>query len=187
MVEIRNRLSCFINNFVYSTLSSLLFVQSCMYFYVLSQLPKEREEIGIAPPLIHYPANFCLFADPASTVTRSLLLSLYRTSFFLYGSRVWVSVLTKTMVWKFAATVQAPMSGSESLMEVDGSIEIPASKATVLRGHESEVFICAWNPATDLLASGWVFTIYFNAVFCFYDSFINYPFLLLNVKSDNSK
>lgn len=39
-------------------------------------------------------------------------------------------------------------------MEVDTSIEIPTSKATVLRGHESEVFICAWNPTTDLLASG---------------------------------
>jgi hypothetical protein len=39
-------------------------------------------------------------------------------------------------------------------MEVDSSIEIPPSKATVLRGHESEVFICAWNPTTDLLASG---------------------------------
>ncbi|XP_048514566.1 F-box-like/WD repeat-containing protein TBL1XR1 isoform X2 [Athalia rosae] len=34
------------------------------------------------------------------------------------------------------------------------AVEIPASKATVLRGHESEVFICAWNPTTDLLASG---------------------------------
>lgn len=41
-------------------------------------------------------------------------------------------------------------------MEVDGEVQIPASKATVLRGHESEVFICAWNPVTDLLASGWV-------------------------------
>lgn len=39
-------------------------------------------------------------------------------------------------------------------MEVDTSIEIPPSKATVLRGHESEVFICAWNPTIDLLASG---------------------------------
>lgn len=39
-------------------------------------------------------------------------------------------------------------------MDVDQSIEIPSSKATVLRGHESEVFICAWNPSTDLLASG---------------------------------
>lgn len=39
-------------------------------------------------------------------------------------------------------------------MDVDQSIEIPANKATVLRGHESEVFICAWNPSTDLLASG---------------------------------
>lgn len=39
-------------------------------------------------------------------------------------------------------------------MEVDMEVEIPASKATVLRGHESEVFICAWNPVSDLLASG---------------------------------
>ncbi|XP_051564375.1 F-box-like/WD repeat-containing protein TBL1X [Myxocyprinus asiaticus] len=42
----------------------------------------------------------------------------------------------------------------EELMEEDGEIQIPASKATVLRGHESEVFICAWNPVCDLLASG---------------------------------
>ncbi|KAJ8278828.1 hypothetical protein COCON_G00058940 [Conger conger] len=40
------------------------------------------------------------------------------------------------------------------LMEVDGDVEIPPSKAMVLRGHESEVFICAWNPVSDLLASG---------------------------------
>lgn len=48
-----------------------------------------------------------------------------------------------------AATPSAPEA-----MDMDQSIEIPASKATVLRGHESEVFICAWNPSTDLLASG---------------------------------
>ncbi|KAH8369016.1 hypothetical protein KR200_002761 [Drosophila serrata] len=39
-------------------------------------------------------------------------------------------------------------------MDIDVSIEIPDSKARVLRGHESEVFICAWNPSRDLLASG---------------------------------
>ena len=39
-------------------------------------------------------------------------------------------------------------------MEVDSSLELPSSKDIVLRGHESEVFICAWNPANDLLASG---------------------------------
>lgn len=37
---------------------------------------------------------------------------------------------------------------------ISDSIEIPASHATILKGHESEVFICAWNPKTDLLASG---------------------------------
>ncbi|XP_034949414.1 F-box-like/WD repeat-containing protein TBL1X [Chelonus insularis] len=42
-------------------------------------------------------------------------------------------------------------SGSSNIAS---TIEIPASKATKLRGHESEVFICAWNPTTDLLASG---------------------------------
>ncbi|XP_067625951.1 F-box-like/WD repeat-containing protein ebi [Eurosta solidaginis] len=44
--------------------------------------------------------------------------------------------------------------GAVEPMDIDQSIEIPASKATVLRGHESEVFICAWNPSRDLLASG---------------------------------
>jgi len=40
-------------------------------------------------------------------------------------------------------------------MLVDGpGIEIPVDKSTVLKGHDSEVFICAWNPIKDLLASG---------------------------------
>ncbi|XP_076436089.1 F-box-like/WD repeat-containing protein TBL1XR1 [Babylonia areolata] len=46
------------------------------------------------------------------------------------------------------------VSNNHEAMEMDGDVEIPSSKATVLRGHESEVFICAWNPANDLLASG---------------------------------
>jgi len=41
------------------------------------------------------------------------------------------------------------------MMDVDSSTEIPASKASILKGHESEVFICAWNPTNDLLASGY--------------------------------
>lgn len=42
--------------------------------------------------------------------------------------------------------------------DIDINLEIPASRAMVLKGHESEVFICAWNPTSDLLASGYVFS-----------------------------
>jgi len=31
---------------------------------------------------------------------------------------------------------------------------IPDDRAVILKGHDSEVFICAWNPINDLLASG---------------------------------
>ena len=48
--------------------------------------------------------------------------------------------------------------GDATDMEVDAAIEIPASRTTVLRGHESEVFICAWNPKNDILASGYEMT-----------------------------
>ncbi|KAG8230951.1 hypothetical protein J437_LFUL010836 [Ladona fulva] len=54
----------------------------------------------------------------------------------------------------YTSPVKCFASNANDNMEVDGSIEIPPNKATVLRGHESEVFICAWNPTTDLLASG---------------------------------
>jgi len=53
-----------------------------------------------------------------------------------------------------AATVIPSVTSTET-MELDSSHEIPAEKSTILKGHESEVFICAWNPTTDLLASGY--------------------------------
>jgi transducin (beta)-like 1 len=56
--------------------------------------------------------------------------------------------------WLFLLFLLAVPGNTEGAGEIDSNIEIPASKATVLRGHESEVFICAWNPTTDLLASG---------------------------------
>jgi transducin (beta)-like 1 len=37
--------------------------------------------------------------------------------------------------------------------ESDEAIEIPAEKTSVLTGHSAEVFVCAWNPMQDLLAS----------------------------------
>jgi transducin (beta)-like 1 len=47
-----------------------------------------------------------------------------------------------------------PSNPTNNGLMMNGSIEIPSNRVTVLRGHESEVFICAWNPIHDLLASG---------------------------------
>lgn len=47
---------------------------------------------------------------------------------------------------------------SAAAMEADGAgpQEIHPSKVTALEGHTSEVFICAWSPDGDMLASGCV-------------------------------
>lgn len=62
-------------------------------------------------------------------------------------------------------------------MEVEVGQEIPTNKATVLRGHESEVFICAWNPTNDLLASGYLKIFFFKSwkvhIFFFWQSVLN--------------
>ena len=55
-----------------------------------------------------------------------------------------------------AAPVVPAATHSVNEPDIDSSLEIPASRSVVLKGHESEVFICAWNPTSDLLASGLV-------------------------------
>ena len=54
---------------------------------------------------------------------------------------------------------QAGSSRDAEAMETDGATvaasgETPEESVTTLSGHTSEVFICAWSPAGDVLASG---------------------------------
>lgn len=49
---------------------------------------------------------------------------------------------------------QANNNNSTSMLASLNTIEIPSNRVTVLSGHESEVFICSWNPVQDYLASG---------------------------------
>ena len=45
----------------------------------------------------------------------------------------------------------APSSGGSAT----SSLDVTSSKVTVLRGHQSEVFTCAWNPEGDTIVSGY--------------------------------
>lgn len=50
---------------------------------------------------------------------------------------------------------RTPMEEDNNEERVDNT-EISSSQVTTLRGHSSEVFICAWSPVGNVLASGWV-------------------------------
>ncbi|CBY15962.1 unnamed protein product, partial [Oikopleura dioica] len=50
--------------------------------------------------------------------------------------------------------VRAPQNNNRPPLEPLTDVLIPQSRVTTLSGHESEVFICAWAPNSDLLASG---------------------------------
>jgi transducin (beta)-like 1 len=54
------------------------------------------------------------------------------------------------------AGVKAEQRAGPTPMEEDTPqpIEVPSSSVTTLNGHDSEVYICAWNPVESLLASG---------------------------------
>ena len=39
------------------------------------------------------------------------------------------------------------------ILAVNGSQEIGIDNVKIMRGHEKEVFACAWNPNRDLLAT----------------------------------
>lgn len=49
---------------------------------------------------------------------------------------------------------QASNQAGNQAVPSTSKLEIPSNKVKVLTGHESEVFICAWNPKMDILASG---------------------------------
>lgn len=52
------------------------------------------------------------------------------------------------------AVENAPIGLGLDLAVAGAGPEIPMNKVRVLRGRESEVFMCSWNPYMDLLASG---------------------------------
>ncbi|KAH3756319.1 Apolipoprotein A-IV [Pelomyxa schiedti] len=51
------------------------------------------------------------------------------------------------------ATLPQPATTAPTAMDTD-AIDIPQSSITLLSGHTHEVFVCSWNPVSDLLASG---------------------------------
>jgi len=72
--------------------------------------------------------------------------------------RVWLQPLVAA-VSAASAAAQTPAASATPAAEPDDEPDvnpIPEQEVTVLRGHEAEVFICAWNPQQPLLASAYV-------------------------------
>ncbi|EFX70265.1 hypothetical protein DAPPUDRAFT_257336 [Daphnia pulex] len=67
--------------------------------------------------------------------------------------------------------------------EEETGVEIPASKSTVLRGNESEVFICAWNPTWRMTAETYEFSAP-RASYCWPLDYMKGPTVSIFPKSD---
>ena len=61
-------------------------------------------------------------------------------------------------ICRVAVNLDAEVTFSDLTLAVpmDDDLEISPSSVTVLEGHSSEVFICAWSPTESMLASGCV-------------------------------
>lgn len=47
-------------------------------------------------------------------------------------------------------------SSGATQADADDVVDIGEEQAIKLEGHDNEVFICAWHPSKDILASGFV-------------------------------
>ena len=72
------------------------------------------------------------------------------------------SVLITTLQGVLITTLHVTSFGHFSLppepMDIDhdqsAPLDLPSNQVTVLKGHESEVFTCAWSPSADIIVSG---------------------------------
>lgn len=55
-------------------------------------------------------------------------------------------------------TDEGTKKGKDEAMDIDhdqpATLDLPSNQVTVLKGHESEVFTCAWSPSADIIVSG---------------------------------
>ncbi|GER25536.1 WD-40 repeat family protein [Striga asiatica] len=91
--------------------------------------------------------------DENGTGEGMIYFSFMGASTLLYFEEVMKNLLTETLIHG-CLNVHGPEPMDISSGLVSLPCEIPNSDVTVLQGHTSEVFACAWNPTGSLLASG---------------------------------
>ncbi|RWS13271.1 F-box-like/WD repeat-containing protein TBL1XR1 isoform X3 [Dinothrombium tinctorium] len=89
----------------------------------------------------------------APTITTSAITTQQQQQQQQQQTAISTPAIVSSNVTTTSNAITTSANTTNAIEELDG-IEIPASRATILKGHESEVFICAWNPTSDFLASG---------------------------------
>lgn len=104
------------------------------------------------PMNLQHPTTSSL-SNPTSTLS-TLARTNASPNFIQFNQQT--AVGTTSMQQQFNAQSSAQLSPEFNLIthSKTQSVEIPQKNTILLKGHDSEVFICAWNPKLDLLASG---------------------------------
>lgn len=106
----------------------------------------------VSPPVN---GNASPFAEKTNGKTHTVEPGLPNDSHDLYPPEVIKDELVKEEPMDIEPHLKNQLQNlQQQLSAAAQNLEIPANRVTVLSGHDSEVFICAWNPVQDLLASG---------------------------------
>uniref|UniRef100_H2ZDU3 LisH domain-containing protein n=1 Tax=Ciona savignyi TaxID=51511 RepID=H2ZDU3_CIOSA len=136
-----------------SNINGALVPPAALISIIQKGLQYVEAEISINPDGLVYEGRFTEGLSLVDAVMPDVVLAKQQQ----LNEKILAEKQKKEKLEKITNVTSTTQNESSEPMEVDvnhSDITVSLNKSTVLRGHDSEVFICAWNPVQDLLASG---------------------------------